>query len=392
MTDYGNNLHFTWDKGNQLASVVFDLYNLTVSYKYDQNGMRAQKLVNGFAYMDFTYIGDKLISQKDYIGNTTLGFIYDAMGEMIGVKYDGETYFYMRNLQGDVCGIYDSDGDLIVKYTYDVWGKRLNVTDANGVYISDLTSIAHVNPIRYRGYYYDSEFEFYYLQSRYYWPAIGRFISADSLFMAGDALVGTNMYAYCSNNPVMYSDPSGHSNEFSLGFAKTFRTLGMIARLFLSGKSLLNIYSYDDLVIRYNASFNDIEWPTGNEQVVDDYPNYPSGGEHHGTDFGGNEGDPIYAAVGGQVITVVNKYAGSMRGSTGDPSFGNYVLIKDANGTLYYYAHMELDSIVVQEGEYVIAGQRIGGMGITGNAYCIHLHYAVRVNGDWVNPADYLPS
>ena len=243
MTDYGQNLHFTWDKGNQLASVVFDLYSLTVSYKYDQNGMRTQKLMNGFVMVDYTYIGDRLISQTDYL-DQTIDFIYDAMGDMIGVKYDGETYFYMRNLQGDVCGIYDSDGDLIVKYTYDAWGKRLNVTDANGVYISDLDSIAHVNPIRYRGYYYDSEFEFYYLQSRYYWPALGRFISADSLFMAGDALVGTNMYAYCSNNPVMLVDPSGYAaNDFSKAIAAALKMVGWIGVLsqFLSESQIIGM-------------------------------------------------------------------------------------------------------------------------------------------------------
>ena len=249
MTDYGNNLHFTWDKGNQLASVVFDLYNLTVSYKYDQNGMRTQKLMNGFVMVDYTYIGDRLISQTDYL-DQTIDFIYDAMGDMIGVKYDGETYFYMRNLQGDVCGIYDSDGDLIVKYTYDAWGKRLNVTDANGVYISDLDSIAHVNPIRYRGYYYDSEFEFYYLQSRYYWPALGRFISADSLFMAGDALVGTNMYTYCLNNPIMYFDPTGYASDFGEGFAKFFKALGYMGWLYeIAGWSIDAISKLAELPI-----------------------------------------------------------------------------------------------------------------------------------------------
>jgi RHS repeat-associated protein len=266
MTDYGDNWHFIWDKGNQLTSVVFDLYNLTVSYKYDQNGMRTQKLMNGNVIMDYTYIGDRLISQTDF-GGTTIDFIYDAMGDMIGVKYDGETYFYMRNLQGDVCGIYDSDGDLIVKYTYDAWGKRLNVTDANGVYISDLDSIAHVNPIRYRGYYYDSEFEFYYLQSRYYWPALGRFISADSLFMAGDALVGTNMYAYCSNSPVMYVDPSGmgpvpdmHMFGAALNvFVAAFLLYGIVD----AGKAVVvlivarNASDDDDLVYDFMVTFAD---------------------------------------------------------------------------------------------------------------------------------------
>ncbi len=70
------------------------------------------------------------------------------------------------------------------------------------------------NPLRYRGYYYDTETSLYYLQSRYYDPETGRFINMDAYFVAGnDYIQGTNMYAYCYNNPVMYSDPSGRASE-----------------------------------------------------------------------------------------------------------------------------------------------------------------------------------
>jgi len=77
------------------------------------------------------------------------------------------------------------------------------------------------NPLRYRGYIYDRETGLYYLQSRYYNPTICRFISADSLIASGTA-VGVNQFVYCCNNPVSYSDPTGHWLEtvfdlFSLG-------------------------------------------------------------------------------------------------------------------------------------------------------------------------------
>ena len=65
-----------------------------------------------------------------------------------------------------------------------------------------------INPLRYRGYYYDSETGMYYLQSRYYDPETGRFINVDGLVSTGGFL-GFNMFAYCKNNPVMLSDPSG---------------------------------------------------------------------------------------------------------------------------------------------------------------------------------------
>lgn len=51
----------------------------------------------------------------------------------------------------------------------------------------------------------------YYLQSRYYNPEIGRFISRDDAqYHEGDTGVKANLYAYCANNPVMNSDPNGH--------------------------------------------------------------------------------------------------------------------------------------------------------------------------------------
>lgn len=66
-----------------------------------------------------------------------------------------------------------------------------------------------MNPLRYRGYYYDNETGFYYLESRYYDPVVGRFISADSYASTGQGALGCNMFAYCENDPILYSDPCG---------------------------------------------------------------------------------------------------------------------------------------------------------------------------------------
>ena len=84
------------------------------------------------------------------------------------------------------------------------------VTNASGTLITDTTHIGHRNPIRYRGYYYDVETGFYYLQSRYYDPYAGRFLSTDSYISTGQGVLGHNMFAYCGNNPVMGYDPFGH--------------------------------------------------------------------------------------------------------------------------------------------------------------------------------------
>ena len=96
----------------------------------------------------------------------------------------------------------------MVEYTYDTWGKLISITG------SLASTIGVKNPLRYRGYYYDTETSLYYLQARYYDPDTGRFISPDALPVAGnDYIQGLNRYAYCYNNPVMYSDPTGYSTE-----------------------------------------------------------------------------------------------------------------------------------------------------------------------------------
>ena len=111
--------------------------------------------------------------------------------------------------KGDITGIYDDQGNIVCRYVYDAWGKLISVKDASGTNITSQSHVAHLNPLRYRGYYYDSDTALYYLQTRYYNPEWGRFLNADCLFVAGDVLTGSNMFAYCGNNPVMGSNPSG---------------------------------------------------------------------------------------------------------------------------------------------------------------------------------------
>ena len=110
-------------------------------------------------------------------------------------------------------GLTNSSGDLVIEYVYDPWGSlletKIGVDESNSKY-SVYNNMALRNPLRYRGYIYERDTGFYYLQSRYYDPAIGRFINADS-YASTDAtgLLNTNMFAYCENDPVNRSDPSG---------------------------------------------------------------------------------------------------------------------------------------------------------------------------------------
>ena len=104
--------------------------------------------------------------------NKTTQFIYDNGGAPYSVIYsrgnEVDTYYYILNQQGDVIRIVDTSGKTVSEYTYNGWGEILNVSNAKG------SEIGTINPILYRGYYYDSELNMYYLQSRYYDPVMKR--------------------------------------------------------------------------------------------------------------------------------------------------------------------------------------------------------------------------
>ena len=153
----------------------------------------------------FTYDNEgNLVKQSD--GTNTLEFIYDGNG-LCGVKCNNENYLYRKNAQGDITHILDNTGMVVAKYIYDAWGNHA-IVDANG---NDLASgVGVLNPFRYRSYYYDEETNLYYLQTRYYDPELGRFLSQDDVsYLAPDSSNGLNLYAYCANNPVMNVDPTG---------------------------------------------------------------------------------------------------------------------------------------------------------------------------------------
>ena len=135
-----------------------------------------------------------------------------------GFTLNGTQYIYQKNILGDIIGIFDSNQQLVAKYTYDAWGNQRIFAKINNEFI-DITqestytnNVANVNPIRYRGYYYDVETGFYYLNSRYYDPSICRFINADDIsYLNPEILNGLNLYAYCGDNPINNVDYNGKS-------------------------------------------------------------------------------------------------------------------------------------------------------------------------------------
>ena len=127
------------------------------------------------------------------------------------MEYNGNMYYYQYNLQGDVTGLYDSNFNKVVYYLYDSWGKLI---DFGG---SMANTVGTANPFRYRGYYYDEETGFYYLNSRYYDPETGRFINADGILGVNPDMTTYNLFAYCGNNPTNNHDTSGERYERDAG-------------------------------------------------------------------------------------------------------------------------------------------------------------------------------
>lgn len=190
--------------GRRLTALSND--STSITYSYDASGQRVSKTVNGVT-TEFYYDDRGVLVLSSRSDGTELRFYADAEGNIDSFSYNNEQYYYVRNAQNDILGITDKNGAFVARYSYDEWGAITSITDGNGVDVSaNLSHIANLNPLRYRSYFYDAETGFYWLNTRYYDPAIGRFINADSILHYG---IGYNIYSYCKNNPISYCDCGG---------------------------------------------------------------------------------------------------------------------------------------------------------------------------------------
>ncbi len=213
----------TWGKIRQLESYRIDS-NTLLTYAYDAGGIRIRK-----GAVSYQVDGTRILREMRPAGTITYEY---GNGGVCGFQYDNTKYYYEKNLQGDITGIYDAGGNLKAEYVYDAWGNPVVTVDIDG--------IGTLNPFRYRGYYYDTETELYYLNSRYYDPRTCRFISADTIdSFENDQkhLLQYNIYIYCLNNPVMYYDSEGSlglrlklalTAGFIWGLYKTTSCIGMV--------------------------------------------------------------------------------------------------------------------------------------------------------------------
>ena len=212
--------NFTWQNGRHMATAQNQAQTQTLRFTYGVDGIRTSKTVNGVTHHYINQNG-KVIREywtqngSEYI----LDFFYDVNGKPLALYYRvngaSTAYYYQTNLQGDVMKIFKvtSSGGVatatqVASYAYDAWGNVEAVVKAS----ADDKNIANLNPLRYRGYYYDTETGLYYVSSRYYDPEIGRFINADDIdYLGADGSpLSYNLFAYCMNNPVNRFDVNGN--------------------------------------------------------------------------------------------------------------------------------------------------------------------------------------
>ena len=150
------------------------------------------------AHMTVDYTDFDEVAHQD-----KLHFFYDAQSRPAKVSYNGTMYTYVLNGQGDVAGLLDNSGTLVVEYQYNAWGALQSLTGT----LAD--TLGKRNPLRYHGYIHDEETELYYLQSRYYSPTLQRLINADAAVNLDEDLLAHNLFTYCLNDPINRSDESG---------------------------------------------------------------------------------------------------------------------------------------------------------------------------------------
>jgi RHS repeat-associated protein len=182
-----------------------------IEYQYNDQGYRTQKVITeGTSIYTYEYELQGSCVIRETLTKTVNGlrtesyeliFLYDVNNTHIGFLLDGIEYFYLTDLLGNIISILAEDGTEMVKYEYDAYGNIIN---------SPTGILSDINPYTYCSYRYDFEIGMYYLNSRYYNPQSGLFISSDGLLGQQGDIQSTNMYAYCENDPIGHFDPFGN--------------------------------------------------------------------------------------------------------------------------------------------------------------------------------------
>lgn len=224
--EIGNPHNYTHDRlfnwvGRELRE-AFSEDGTRIEFAYNENGLRSLKRIHD----DDTHVQDYHYFWSD--DNRLLGYtldtgeqdtadmqvlvLYNSDNEPIGFTIADMTFYYIKNIQGDVVCVTDSNGTPIVNYTYDAWGYPSVSPSSDETDNYYMMMVCAFNPVTYRGYLFDMELALYYLQSRYYDPELGRFLNADDTRCCciENNLTFANLFAYCINNPIQYKDLTGN--------------------------------------------------------------------------------------------------------------------------------------------------------------------------------------
>lgn len=213
-------MKFSWNNGKELSKI--NKRNMDIQYTYNSEGIRTSKEINGNKTKYFI-INNNVIFE--YSNDNFIYYIYDSDFNLIGFYYNDNCYYYIKNHQNDIVGIVDKNNNIVASYTYDAYGNIVELVDYSN------ENIAYINPYRYRGYRYDTESNLYYLNTRYYSPVLGRFLSEDDIKVISNEIstyAHINLYSYAQNNPVKYVDPNGDSVLVIAGFAISTKALVLL--------------------------------------------------------------------------------------------------------------------------------------------------------------------
>ena len=195
---------YEWINGRQLQKMQKS--GETVEFVYNENGLRVQKTATTTGVTKYTLHGKNVVHMTQ--GSNELHFFYDAQNKPAVVVFNGTPYSYVKNLQGDIVAILDSDKNIVVSYVYDAWGRPISCSGTMA------STLGKINPFRYRGYVYDEETGQYYLRNRFYNTHNSRCISADSMLSTRGTHTSANAYAYSRNAPTIRADANGQDSIY----------------------------------------------------------------------------------------------------------------------------------------------------------------------------------
>ena len=170
-----------------------------IKYSYNTEGIRTKKETEE-GTTEYSLIGSKIMKMEKVTssGKITMYFTYDQRDELQSVTESNKEYYYIKDITGNIIKIKDEEGNSIVEYKYDAYGKVEKTIIENN-------NVSKYNPFIYKGYYYDEETELYYCNTRYYSPEIGRWISIDDVgYLDPESINGLNLYCYCMNDSMNY--------------------------------------------------------------------------------------------------------------------------------------------------------------------------------------------